>query len=251
MRPSKPLSIATTLLLLAGAASAQNTFFTNGVLRSQTWTSPDQSRVNIENGVAGTPNTDTIDLAIFDVPTSSPNIDNWGARISGLFIPAVSGNYVFFCSSDDDGDLFLSTDASAKNNRLIAQEAGWSNGDQWTAVGGGASVISQKRSDQWTNSAGVAPYKNGIALTAGQKYWIEYVKHDGSGGDAYGATFKLIGDSDPANGTPSALTGNLIGYGLTFSSPITIKTQVQSIYRKLNVNSRDEAADTARQLKLV
>ena len=31
----------------------------------------------------------------------------------------------------------------------------------------------------------------------------------------------------------------------------TIKTQVQSIYRKLNVNSRDEAADMARQLKLM
>ena len=34
-------------------------------------------------------------------------------------------------------------------------------------------------------------------------------------------------------------------------SPNTIKTQVQSIYRKLNVNSRDEAADMARQLKLL
>jgi LuxR family maltose regulon positive regulatory protein len=34
-------------------------------------------------------------------------------------------------------------------------------------------------------------------------------------------------------------------------SPNTIKTQVQSIYRKLNVNSRDEAADMARQLKLI
>jgi len=31
----------------------------------------------------------------------------------------------------------------------------------------------------------------------------------------------------------------------------TIKTQVQSIYRKLNVNSRDEATDMARQLKLI
>ena len=31
----------------------------------------------------------------------------------------------------------------------------------------------------------------------------------------------------------------------------TIKTQVQSIYRKLNVNSRDEAAEMARQLKLM
>ncbi len=31
----------------------------------------------------------------------------------------------------------------------------------------------------------------------------------------------------------------------------TVKTQVQSIYRKLNVNSRWEARDAARQLKLV
>ena len=31
----------------------------------------------------------------------------------------------------------------------------------------------------------------------------------------------------------------------------TIKTQVQSIYRKLNVNTRDEAGDMARQLSLL
>ena len=31
----------------------------------------------------------------------------------------------------------------------------------------------------------------------------------------------------------------------------TVKTQVQSIYRKLNVNSRWEAREAARQLKLL
>jgi DNA-binding NarL/FixJ family response regulator len=117
----------------------------------------------------------------FEYPASSPNIDNWGQRISGLFIPAISGNYVFFCASDDDGDLFFSTDASPANKRIIAQEASWSNYQQWSTAGGGSSLASQKRSDQWTNSSGVAPYKDGISLVAGQKYWIEYVKHDGSG----------------------------------------------------------------------
>ena len=34
-------------------------------------------------------------------------------------------------------------------------------------------------------------------------------------------------------------------------SPNTVKTQVQSIFRKLNVNSRDEAADMVRQLNLI
>jgi LuxR family maltose regulon positive regulatory protein len=31
----------------------------------------------------------------------------------------------------------------------------------------------------------------------------------------------------------------------------TVKTQTQSIYRKLNVNSRQEAREAARQLKLL
>jgi len=34
-------------------------------------------------------------------------------------------------------------------------------------------------------------------------------------------------------------------------SPNTIKTQVQSIYRKLNVNTREEAREAARELRLV
>ena len=59
-------------------------------------------------------------------------------------------------------------------------------------------MLSQKRSDQWTNGLGVAPYKNGIPLVAGQKYWIEAVHHEGGGGDQVGATFKLITDPDPA-----------------------------------------------------
>src|SRR5689334_8570506 len=125
MKRIRLLGISAALLLVAGSAGAQTTFFTNGVLRNQMWTSPDQSRVNIENGVAGTPNTDTIDLTAFEYPSSS--FDNWGQRISGLFIPAVTTNYVFFCASDDDGDLFLSTDSSAANKRLIAQEATWDN----------------------------------------------------------------------------------------------------------------------------
>jgi hypothetical protein len=226
MKPIRLLGISASLLLLTGSAKAQTTFFTNGVVRNQMWTSPNQSRLNIENGVAGVPNSDTIDLTSFEFPATSPNVDNWGQRLSGLFIPAVSGNYVFFCASDDDGDLFFSTDASPANKRIIAQEASWSNYRQWVTAGGGSSLASQKRSDQWTNSAGVAPNKNGIPLVAGQKYWIEYVKHDGGGGDDAGATFKLVGDPDPANSDPSALTGNLIGYGFTIASTIGVRSQV-------------------------
>jgi len=226
MKQIRLLGISASLLLLAGSARAQTQFFTNGVLRTQEWTSPDQSRPNIEAGIAGRPNVDNFDLTSFDFPTTSPNIDNWGQRISGVFIPATTGDYVFFCASDDDGDLFLSTDASPANKRIIAQEASWSNIDQWSAPGGGASSAAQKRSDQWTNAAGVAPNKSGIHLVAGTHYWIEYVKHDGGGGDDASVTFKLTTDPDPANGTPSALTGSLIGYGFTIAATIGVHAQV-------------------------
>src|SRR5437899_690052 len=140
MKQIRLLGISASLLLLAGSARAQTQFFTNGVLRMQYWNAPDQSRLRIEQGLAGVPNVDNFDLTSFDYP-SGP-LDNWGQRISGVFIPATTGDYVFFCSSDDDGDLFLSTDASPSNKRIIAQETSWSNADTWV---GGSSITSQKR----------------------------------------------------------------------------------------------------------
>src|SRR5690242_6850952 len=119
MKRIRLLGLSASLLLLAGSARAQTQYFTNGVVRMQYWNAPDQSRLNIENGVAGRPNVDDW-LTAFDYP-SGP-LDNWGQRISGVFIPATTGDYVFFCTSDDDGDLFLSTDASPSNKRIIAQE---------------------------------------------------------------------------------------------------------------------------------
>src|SRR5262245_48426558 len=120
MKPTRLLGISASLLLLTGSVGAQTQFFTNGVVRMQYWNNPNQSRLNIENGVAGRPNVDDW-LTIFDYPNSSnPALDNWGQRISGVFVPATTGDYVFFCTSDDDGDLFLSTDASPTNKRIIA-----------------------------------------------------------------------------------------------------------------------------------
>jgi hypothetical protein len=242
MKPIRLLGVSASLLLLAGPAGAQINYFTNGVVRHQFWMS-NPPKIQVEQGTAAFPDFDdfstptfaplaarttpptTVDfnLSVFDTPEEEG--DNYVDRVTALFIPAVTGSYVFFLSSDDDSDLFLSTDATPAHKQMIAQEASWSNTDQWLTPGGGASLASQKRSDQWTNSSGVAPFKTGIALVAGQKYWLEAVHHEGTGGDQVGATFKLIGDPDPAGGTPSALTGSLIGYGLTFTSPMVVATQ--------------------------
>jgi len=169
MKQKRLLGISASLLLVAGSAVAQ-TVFTPGVLRQQWWTVVDKSRAQVEQGLAGPPDTDSIDLTSFEIPPTSPNLENFANRISGLFIAPATTNYVFFVSSDDDGDLFLSTDATAANKRIIAQEINWGNFQEWVANGGGASGIPPKRSDKWSPDGGnTVPFKNGISLVAGQK----------------------------------------------------------------------------------
>jgi len=98
MKPIRLLGISASLLLLAGSARAQ-TVFNAGVLRHQNWsaTNPNgaqhPSRVQVENGQAGLPDTDTIDLTIWDF--NQNNAVNYTERVSGLFIAPVTTNYVF------------------------------------------------------------------------------------------------------------------------------------------------------------
>src|SRR5206468_3315510 len=94
--------------------------------------------------------------------------DNYANRFSGFFVPPATGNYVFYVTGDDDSDLFLSTDATPANKRLIAQETNWSNSRSWNTPGGGTSTAAQKRSDQFSPDGGVTiPFATGIHLLAG------------------------------------------------------------------------------------
>ena len=135
------------------------------------------------------------------------NIDNYGEKVSGFFIPPVSTNYTFFVNSDDQSDLYISTDANPDNKYLIAQEPVWANTREWTGDQGddtGATgTPGQKRSDQWTNSLGIAPYSNGIPLVAGNMYYIEGDHFQGGGGDNFAATYIFVGAPDP----PGSLLG--------------------------------------------
>jgi hypothetical protein len=147
------------------------------------------------------------------------NINNYAQRMSGWFIPPADGAYVFFLSSDDDSDLFLSTDATAASKTLIAQENAWSGTRSWTNSGGG-SILSQKRSDQWTNDTGTAPFSSGINLLGGHAYYIEAVSHQGGGGDDLGILAQVAGSPDPTNGAPPIPAGQLS----LLSSPTTTLT---------------------------
>jgi hypothetical protein len=177
----------------------------------QWWDSSAPSRVTIEAGSAPPPQ-HTFASPRFESAINGAG-DNYANRLIGYFVPPATGDYVFFMNSDDDADLFLSTDNTPGNKRLIAAESGWSGtGLGWTQTGGGGDSLAQRRSDQFTDPAtGTQPYATGIHMIGGQRYYMEGVHKEGGGGDYFAVTSKLFADPDPVNGNDSTLVGNVIG----------------------------------------
>src|ERR1043166_1570217 len=165
-------------------------------------------RVGTEQGNVNAASSISIEPAL-DEPGGYGN--NYATRSSGWFIPPTSDSYVFFLACDDDSDLFLSTDSTMGNKRMVAQETGCSGTRSGLAAGGGS--VTQKRSDQWSPDGGATiPYAAGIQLTAGQPYYIELVHHQGGGGDNFAVTYQTTNMmADPnwsinfTNGSPSLM----------------------------------------------
>jgi len=163
-------------------------------------------------------------------PTTSPDIGNFADRTYGYFIPATEGDYTFYIASDDGGDLFLSTDEDPAKKTLIATQARWSNSNEWTVLDGNDPTnIANKRSDLYLQGAQQAADPVPIHLKAGLKYYIEMTHGEGGGGDASMVTFTAFGAPPPANGTASALTGNLIGALVLTGEAINFTQQPLSV----------------------
>ena len=158
-----PNSAGGPLTSTAATVTVQVTPFATGYLKYEYF--PGHTRGEVEGGTAGNPsfagNTVGSDKsgAVTSFESGVSFADSYANRFSGFFIPPQTGAYVFFVSSDDDSDLFLSTDDKPANKRMIAQEASWSNSRSWNTPGGGGSTATQKRSDQFSPDGGVTILK--------------------------------------------------------------------------------------------
>ena len=89
--------------------------------------------------------------------------NTYGSRIRGYLTPPQTGNYTFWIAGDDNCQLWISPDALAYNAVVVASVPGWTNPYQWNK-------FSQQQSPS-------------IALQQGQKYYIEVIQKEGTGGD--------------------------------------------------------------------
>lgn len=148
--------------------------------------------------------------------------DDYGVRMRAVFIPPSSGNWVFYISSDDAGQIFLNPNGPGAGGKIMIQnETGCCN--------------------PYATHAS-APYP----LVAGQGYYLEMLYKEGIGGDygfafaapqgvappSAGATALSINDAIPGSmlGSPAAPAGVAGNFTITqppasqFTTPNTVVT---------------------------
>ncbi|MES2139699.1 MAG: T9SS type A sorting domain-containing protein [Bacteroidota bacterium] len=113
--------------------------------------------------------TSTGQLSIFESPSNVA--DYYGSRIRGYICPPVSGNYTFWIASDNNSELWLSTNDQAANKIKIASVPGYTSSRLWTKYPEQQSVP--------------------VNLTAGVKYYIEALHRESTLGDNLAVGWQL------------------------------------------------------------
>lgn len=128
------------------------------------------------------------------LPTSPANNftgsarDNYGARVTGLFLPPSTGYYRFFIRGDDETRLFMNTNGPSPSGAVsLARNSGANsstflngNGDSQNGVGNSYTPL--------------------IFLNAGTEYFIQAYLKENTGGDYVNVAFRKI--DDIANDNP-------------------------------------------------
>ena len=121
--------------------------------------------------------------AVSNFESSTFATDNYGVRLTGFIVPPKTGEYIFYLCSDDNSELFLSTDASPQNKVSIARENEWHGARQWETLN--ADCISKP-----------------ILLEAGKRYWVEAHHKEGRSVDHLAVTWQMPDHPPPKNGDP-------------------------------------------------
>ena len=161
--------------------------YVTGSIGEEIWTGI--SGIAVSAIPSGTTANQTATLTSFEIPTYTG--DNYGVRICGYFIPQTTGTYYFWISSDDNGELWLSTDAQPTNKARIAYVSSWTSSREWN-----------KEPNQ--KSAGTK-------LTAGVAYYIEALMKESTDNDNLAVAYKVNDSTNPTNGAATnIIQGSLL-----------------------------------------
>jgi len=151
--------------------------------------------------------TDTGAIGFFEGLTGNPGQDNFGSFIRGYIEAPQTGAYTFWVASDDNSELWLSTDSTVANKKLIASVTG---ADQWTNVREYGKYPSQQSAE--------------ITLAQGQKYYVEVYHKEGASGDNISVGWQL-----PDGTMQRPMPAYVLAPYWPAGTALSIKTQPQAV----------------------
>ncbi|MCK9316234.1 MAG: PA14 domain-containing protein [Verrucomicrobia bacterium] len=118
----------------------------------------------------GTAPTTTASATSLESPTD--RADSYATYIHGILVPPETGDYRFAVTSDDQSQLFLSTDSTPANAVKVAEQTSWSGAKAYAT-------------SETCVQSGLIP------LVAGKHYYFEVFHFEGSGGDSVSVAWSL------------------------------------------------------------
>jgi len=113
--------------------------------------------------------TSSEELTGLEIPQNKA--DSYCSRMTGLLTAPQTGNYTFWISADDFGELYLSSDENPANKKMIANCENWAPPREWEKY--------------------PAQKSQPVALKAGQKYFVEVLHKEGQGDDSCAVGWQL------------------------------------------------------------
>ncbi|MBX9851267.1 MAG: DUF4832 domain-containing protein [Cytophagaceae bacterium] len=168
---------------------------TTGTILREVWTGVTGTTVSSVNW-SSAPNSFS-NISTFEAPTDYS--DNYGQRLRGYICPPATGNYTFYIASDDQSELWLSTDQDPLNKVKIASVTGWTNSREWNKYPSQQSVT--------------------ISLVANRKYYVEALHKDDLWGDNL-----AVGWTTPSNSTITVIPGSNLSPFDNTNLPVTISS---------------------------
>ena len=122
-------------------------------------------------------------LTLFEGPTNREN--QFGGRMRAWLYAPVTGDYKFWIATDDNGELWLSTDEKPANARKVSYVSAWAGPRNW--------------------SDGDVYPSDPISLEAGKRYYISALYKEGGGDDNI-----AVGWTTPLDNTIQVIPGRYL-----------------------------------------
>jgi hypothetical protein len=174
-----------------------------GTITRDLWTNVGGVLVS-EIPVSTAPST-TGTLTSLEAPTNAG--DNYGQRLRGYITAPTTGNYTFWIAGDDNCELWLSTNDQPGSKTKIASVTGWTNSREWNKLPEQKSTVR--------------------SLTAGQRYYVEVLMKEGTGGDNLAVGWLKPGETGtvPSEVVPGSVLSPASG---STTPPSTTTTHTES-----------------------